>query len=144
MSFLFSNIHLFAYNYTVSSIPVKQKLFAKNHMFHVSHHSSGFLCLSYLVIFICLHTTIRFQVFLPYKNYLIRFISFMISSNQIDSNFIFFLGVVSLFNGISTFMVYLMPKLSLQKNSRGTIYPIAKGGEEFHTFSQVWFGLVWF
>ena len=30
-------------------------------------------------------------------------------------------GIVSLFNGISTFMGYLMPKLSLQKNSLDTI-----------------------
>ena len=29
------------------------------------------------------------------------------------------------FNGISTFIGYLMPKLSLKKNSSGTTYPIA-------------------
>ena len=30
-------------------------------------------------------------------------------------------GLVSLFNGISTFVGYLMPKLFSQKNSSGTI-----------------------
>ena len=30
-------------------------------------------------------------------------------------------GLVSLFNGISTFVGYLMPKLFFQKNSSGTI-----------------------
>ena len=33
-------------------------------------------------------------------------------------------GLVSLFNSISTFMGYLIPKLSLQKNSSGTIWPM--------------------
>ena len=34
---------------------------------------------------------------------------------------------LSLFNGISTFVCYLMPKLSLQKDSSRTIQPIAGG-----------------
>ena len=34
---------------------------------------------------------------------------------------IFNLGLVSLFNGISTFVGYLMPKLFSSKNSSGTI-----------------------
>ena len=34
---------------------------------------------------------------------------------------------VSCFNGISTFVGYLMPKPSLQKNGGGTIYLIAGG-----------------
>ena len=34
-------------------------------------------------------------------------------------------GLVSLFNGISTLMGYLMPKSSIQKNSSDTIKPIA-------------------
>ena len=33
----------------------------------------------------------------------------------------FFFGLVSLFNGISTFVGYLMPKLFSEKNSSGTI-----------------------
>ena len=37
----------------------------------------------------------------------------------------FFQGLVSLFNGISTFKGYLMPKLFSLKNSCGTIQPIA-------------------
>ena len=32
-----------------------------------------------------------------------------------------FFGLVSLFNGISTFVGYLMPKLFSEKNSSGTI-----------------------
>ena len=35
-------------------------------------------------------------------------------------------GVVSLFNGISTFIGYLMPKPFTLKNSISTIYPIAR------------------
>ena len=40
-------------------------------------------------------------------------------------------GLVSLFNGISTFRNYLVPKLSLLKNSSDTIWPIkvSKVGE---------------
>ena len=34
------------------------------------------------------------------------------------------IGMVSLFNGISSLIVYLMPKLSLQKNSNDTVQPI--------------------
>ena len=35
-------------------------------------------------------------------------------------------GLVSLFNGISTFVGYLMPKPFFSKNSRGTIYTFPK------------------
>ena len=34
-------------------------------------------------------------------------------------------GLISLFNGVATFKVYLIPKPPLQKNSIGTIQPIA-------------------
>ena len=40
--------------------------------------------------------------------------------------------LVSLFNGTSTFVVYLMPKLSLQ-NSSDTIQPIAGEDKVVHT-----------
>ena len=36
-------------------------------------------------------------------------------------NHIIKIGLVSLFNGISTFVCYLMPKPFSEKNSRGTI-----------------------
>ena len=43
----------------------------------------------------------------------------------------------SLFNGISTFAGYLMPKPSLQKDSSNTIQSIAGGGEGVHIFPNV-------
>ena len=43
-------------------------------------------------------------------------------------------GLVSSFNGISTFMGYLMSKPSFSKNSSDAIYPIAKWDERVHTF----------
>ena len=36
------------------------------------------------------------------------------------------ISLVSLFNGTSNFVVYLMPKISLLKNRCGTIQPIAE------------------
>ena len=47
------------------------------------------------------------------------------------------LGLVGLFNGISTFVDYLIPKSSLQKNSSDTISPIA-GGKGGSYLLQVW------
>ena len=44
--------------------------------------------------------------------------------------------MVSLFNGISTFVGYLMPKLS-SENSSGTIYPIARRIRGFIPFPRV-------
>ena len=41
------------------------------------------------------------------------------------SEFFVLFGLVSLFNGISTFVGYLMPKPFSKKNSSGTIKPIA-------------------
>ena len=45
-------------------------------------------------------------------------------------------GLVSLFDGISTFVGYLMPTQSLWKNKRETIKPIAEAGglRGIHTF----------
>ena len=40
----------------------------------------------------------------------------------------FFADLVSLFNGISTYVGYLMPKPSFKKNSSGTIRPIEDKG----------------
>ena len=42
--------------------------------------------------------------------------------------------IASLFNGISTFEGYLMPKLSLSKNSSGTIQPTATDIRESISF----------
>ena len=44
--------------------------------------------------------------------------------------------LVSLFNGISTFVGDLIPKLSLQKNSRSTMQRIAEGNKEVHAFPK--------
>ena len=56
------------------------------------------------------------------------------------SNFtINYIGLISLFNGISTFMGHLMPKPSLQKNNSETISPISKRihkGGEVHIFPK--------
>ena len=46
---------------------------------------------------------------------------------HIEVNF-FFIGSFYLFNGILTFVGYLIPNLSLYKDSSGTIQPIAGGG----------------
>ena len=45
-------------------------------------------------------------------------------------------GLVSLFNGISTFVGYLMPNLFSKKNSSGTIQPIAGKEKGVHTFPK--------
>ena len=46
-------------------------------------------------------------------------------------------GLVSLFNGISTFLGYLMPKLFSKKNSSGTIQPIYSWEDKgVHTFPK--------
>ena len=42
--------------------------------------------------------------------------------------------LVSFFNGKSTFVGYLMPKLSLQRNSSGTTLPISRGMKGFILF----------
>ena len=49
-------------------------------------------------------------------------------------------SLVTLFNCISTFMNYLMPKPSLFKNSSGTIWSKAGGDKGFMPFLRV---LVW-
>ena len=49
----------------------------------------------------------------------------------------FCFGFVSLFNGISTFVGYLMPKLSSWKNSNGIIYPFAERIRGFLPFIKV-------
>ena len=41
------------------------------------------------------------------------------------------------FNSISTFMGYLMPKPSLEKNSSGAIQPIGRGIRGFISFPRV-------
>ena len=46
-------------------------------------------------------------------------------------------ALFSIFNGISTIMVYLMSKRSLWKNSSNTIYSIAEGIRGFISFSWV-------
>ena len=46
-------------------------------------------------------------------------------------------GLVSLFNGISTFEVYLKPKPSLLKNSSDAIEPIAGRIRRFIPFPRV-------
>ena len=46
-------------------------------------------------------------------------------------------GLVSLFNGISTFAGYLMPKPFSEKNSSGTILPIAGRIRGFISFPRV-------
>ena len=48
------------------------------------------------------------------------------TNNEGDS--LVWFGLVSLFNGISTFMGYLMPSVILQKNSCGTMWPIVYWG----------------
>ena len=45
-------------------------------------------------------------------------------------------GLSSFFNGISTFMGYLMPRTSLQKSSNDTIQPIAEKNKRVHGFSS--------
>ena len=46
-------------------------------------------------------------------------------------------GLVSLFNGISAFMGYVMPKPYFYKNSNGTIQPIdCDGDKRVHTFPK--------
>ena len=52
-------------------------------------------------------------------------------------NVIFSFGLLSLFNGISTIMSYLMPKPFLLKNSLGIIKPIAVRNKGFHAFHKV-------
>ena len=47
------------------------------------------------------------------------------------------IGFVSLFNGISTFVGYLMPNLSIWTDSTGTIWHIAGRRREFMFFSRV-------
>ena len=42
---------------------------------------------------------------------------------------------VALFNGMSTFMFYVMPKSSL-RDSSGGIKPIAMGNKGIHTFPR--------
>ena len=51
-------------------------------------------------------------------------------------------GLVSLFNGILTFMGYSKPNPFIEKNSSDTIYPIACGYKEVNSFSKygIWFG----
>ena len=44
---------------------------------------------------------------------------------------------LSFFNGISTFMGYLMPKSSFFKNSSGTFLPLAGGIRDFIPFPRV-------
>ena len=48
-------------------------------------------------------------------------IEVMILASTLAGVIFFYNGLGYLFNGISTFVVYLMPKPSLEKNSRGTI-----------------------
>ena len=50
------------------------------------------------------------------------------SLSQIDmfKNYSYLIGLVSLFNGISILLGYLMPKPSVYKNSGSTILPIAR------------------
>ena len=43
--------------------------------------------------------------------------------------YIWYYGLVPFFNGISSFVSYLLPKSPLQNNSRDTIWPIAVEGE---------------
>ena len=45
-------------------------------------------------------------------------------------------GLVYLFNSVSIFVGYLIPKLFLKKKSRDTIYPIAGGNKGVHTFPK--------
>ena len=45
-------------------------------------------------------------------------------------------GLVSLFNGISTFVNYLMPKSSLEKDNSGAILSIAWRYKGVHTFPK--------
>ena len=45
-------------------------------------------------------------------------------------------GSVSLFNGISIFFVYLMPKRPVKKTSRGTIQHIPEGNKGFQSFPK--------
>ena len=49
----------------------------------------------------------------------------------------YLIGLVSFFNGIWTFVGYLMPKTFSKKNRSGTIYPIAGRIREFITFPKV-------
>ena len=54
------------------------------------------------------------------------------------SYFVFQFGLVSLFNGMSAFLGYLMQKPSFQKNSSDTIQPIAVVGVKwFIPFSRI-------
>ena len=46
------------------------------------------------------------------------------------------LTLVSLFNGITTFVGYLIPKPSLQKNTSGNIQPIADKDKRVHSFPK--------
>ena len=55
-----------------------------------------------------------------YWIYVFQYIYIYIYSLKFKTN-----GVASLFNGVSTFVGYLMPKTSLYKKCRGTISPIA-------------------
>ena len=52
----------------------------------------------------------------------------------LNANNFFLLVSVSLFNGISTFVGYLLPNPPLYKNSSSTIQLIAKGNKEVYTF----------
>ena len=42
---------------------------------------------------------------------------------MVSFEFLSWFGFIPLFNGLSTFEGYLMPKLSLYNNSTGSIYP---------------------
>ena len=44
--------------------------------------------------------------------------------------------ILAFFNGISTFMGYLMPEPSLEKHSSGTNLPIDGRIKDFHTFRK--------
>ena len=57
-----------------------------------------------------------------------KYFSFLITARCTTS---IFDDLVSLFNTISTFVSYLMPKRSLSKNSSDTILPIAGGIKGF-------------
>ena len=56
--FLFNNNHLFAHSYMISSIPTPYQYSIPNYL----------VSSNYLIIIICLHTVIWFQVFLPLTN----------------------------------------------------------------------------
>ena len=93
------------------------------------------------------------HVFRPISSYLIievlvtqaKFLEFLPRFKFLDLPFSFFdtyyklryqketwwFGLFSVFNGISNFMDYLMPKPSLKKERSGTIQPIPKGITEF-------------